>query len=295
MKTNHLSKQEWGERVILALVFIAVGSLIYLVFSPMRPMFTKDPSQTGKVIDYLGRWGLLLILLPTVWWARKSQRFHKFTPVLVGLVIMAVAVSLDRIMSIYLIDYVGVLDTTPAGWAYQKLNEAVIVVFVVVALTLLSGGSLGSIYIQKGNLKLGLTIGLVTFTLAALGSPWMAFVLFKGQDLTLERIIPWIPWILIFVLANAAQEELLFRGLFLRKLQPFFGKLLSNVLIVFVFTLLHQGANYTSSDLGFLAAVLPLGLAWGYVMQKTDSIWASILFHAGMDIPVILGIFSNLF
>jgi len=25
-----------------------------------------------------------------------------------------------------------------------------------------------------------------------------------------------------------------------------------------------------------------------------DSVWGSILFHAGMDIPVILGIFSNL-
>jgi len=295
MKANRYSKQEWGERIILALVFVAVGSLIYLVFSPMRPIFTKDPGQTGKIIDYLGRWGLIVILLPAVWWARRSLRFQKYTPVLVGLLIMAVAVSLDRIMSIYLIDYVGVLDTTPAGWAFQKLNEAVIVVFVVIALTLLSGGSLGSIYIQKGNLKLGLSIGLVTFALAALGSPWMASTLFKGQNLTIVRILPWLPWLLIFVLANAAQEELLFRGLFLRKLQPFFGKFLSNLLIVFVFTMLHQGANYTSSDLGFLAVLFPLALAWGYVMQKTDSIWASILFHAGMDIPIILGIFSNSF
>ncbi len=29
-------------------------------------------------------------------------------------------------------------------------------------------------------------------------------------------------------------------------------------------------------------------------MQKTDSIWGSVLFHAGMDIPVMVGIFSNL-
>jgi len=44
----------------------------------------------------------------------------------------------------------------------------------------------------------------------------------------------------------------------------------------------------------FLAVLVPLALAWGYLMQKTDSIWASILFHAGMDIPIMLGIFSNL-
>jgi hypothetical protein len=29
-------------------------------------------------------------------------------------------------------------------------------------------------------------------------------------------------------------------------------------------------------------------------MQKTDSVWGSILLHAGMDIPVMLGIFSTL-
>lgn len=157
----------------------------------------------------------------------------------------------------------------------------------------MSGGSLSSIYIQKGNLKLGLIVGLITFVLAAAGSIPMAN-LFKAQNLSLARIIPWLPWLLIFVLANAAQEELLFRGLFLRKLQPFFGKFLSNLLIVFVFTLLHQGADYTSSNLIFLAVLVPLALAWGYLMQKTDSIWASILFHAGMDIPIMLGIFSNL-
>jgi len=29
-------------------------------------------------------------------------------------------------------------------------------------------------------------------------------------------------------------------------------------------------------------------------LQKTDSVWGSVLFHAGMDIPIILGIWANL-
>ena len=107
-------------------------------------------------------------------------------------------------------------------------------------------------------------------------------------------MLGWLPWLLVFVLANAAQEEILFRGLFLRKLEPFLGKFVSNSLIALVFTALHQGVNYTSSELIFLAALVPLALAWGCLMQKTDSIWGSILFHAGMDIPIMLGIFSNL-
>jgi membrane protease YdiL (CAAX protease family) len=176
----------------------------------------------------------------------------------------------------------------------QKLNQSFIIISTVVALTLLSGGTLGSIYIQKGRLKLGLLIGISLFLLAAAGSTFMAYDLFKGRELTQERIMGWLPWLLIFVLANAAQEELLFRGLFLRKLQPFFGSFGSNLLIMFVFTLLHYGATYASNDTKFAAAVALFALAWGYLMQKTDAIWASTLFHAGMDIPIMLGLFSNL-
>ncbi len=86
----------------------------------------------------------------------------------------------------------------------------------------------------------------------------------------------------------------MFRGLFLRKLQPFFGRFLSNLLIALVFTVLHGTVTYSADNMIFLAVTFPLALAWGYLMQKTDSIWGSILFHAGMDIPIMLGIFSNL-
>ena len=157
----------------------------------------------------------------------------------------------------------------------------------------MSGGSLGSIYIQKGKLKLGLIIGLITFFLAAAGSIPMAS-LFKVQDLSLTKILSWVPWLLIFVLANAAQEELLFRGLFLRKLEPFLGKFMSNFLIAFVFTGLHLWVSYTADQRIFIAVLFPFALALGYTMQKTDSVWGSILFHAGMDIPIMLGFFSNL-
>jgi len=143
-------------------------------------------------------------------------------------------------------------------------------------------------------LKLGLLIGGIAFLVFVPGYIPMAELLFKGEGLTVARVLPWIPLLLVTVLANGALEEVLFRGLFLRKLEPFFGKFLSNFLIALVFTVLHKGSAYTSSEFIFLAVLVPLALVWGYVMQKTDSVWGSILFHAGMDIPIFLGIFSNL-
>ncbi len=287
MSKNSLSKTEWVERIGAALLFLGVGSLIILVFSPWRPMIND------RMDDYLLRIGLSAILLAAVLLAKRSARMEKFYPLLTGLLILSVAASMQLIMGRYLQNSLGVSDAQPSGWAALKLNEAFIAITIIILLTRTSGASLGSIYIQKGNLRLGLIIGLITFTLAVLGSFPMA-TLFKVEHLTLERVAPWTPWLLIYVLANAAFEELMFRGLFLRKLQPFLGKFLSNFITAFVFTGLHGTVTYSSNNLIFLAVTFPLALAWGYIMQKTDNVWGSILFHAGMDIPILLGIFANL-
>ena len=283
----YINSGEWLERIMLAILFAGIGSLIMIVFSPWHPLF-------DRVFDYFGRIVLIAILLIVYRFTLKIPSLKKYHLIFLGLLIMATAVSLDWVMGVYLIDSLGVDGNTPSGFALLKLNECFVVLMVIILFTKLSGDSLQSIYIQKGHLKLGLIIGLSTFILAAAGSIFMASSLFKGQNLEFSRILPWVPWILIFVLANATLEETLFRGLFLKKLQPFFGKFISNILIAVVFTVLHLSASYTSDQYLFIIVLFPLALLWGYIIQKTDSLLASILFHAGMDIPIILGTFSNL-
>lgn len=288
MARNRLLVREWGERILLALLYVAIGSFIMIVFNPWG-----EGPKLGRVEDYLAKIGLSIFLLLGALLARKSERFDKYWQMLFAFFILTVAVSLDLIFGRYMITYLGLTDSSPAGWALPKLNECFVVVSVIIIFNLLSGSNLGSIYIQKGNLKLGLIIGLIAFFIFAAGAIPMAN-LFKAQNLSLARIIPWIPWVFIFVLANGTMEELLFRGLFLRKLQPFFGRFLSNFLVAFVFAGIHLWTSYASDERIFVAVLFPLSLALGYIMQKTDSVWGSILLHAGMDIPVILGVFSNL-
>ena len=289
MKNNCLSPREWIERIVLALVFILIGGVAIVVFNPWGRQWIAD-----RVDNYLWRVGLSLLLLILSWLVRRSERYRKVGQIIFALFILFAAVSLDWVFGLFLLDSLHVSDTTPAGWAFLKLNDFFVIVGTVVVFTRLSGSSLGSIYIQSGNLKLGLVIGGIAFIVACAGSIPTAELLFGGQGLTLSRVLPWTLWLLLIVLANGALEEILFRGLFLRKLEPFFGKLLSNVLIAFVFTVLHQGVSYTSDQMIFLAIVFPLALAWGFITQKTDSVWGSILFHAGTDIPIFLGIFSKL-
>ena len=283
--SDRVGLRSTAEKILLALVFMGAVLLIYTVFGPYNRLLEKS-------LDYPGRMLLIASLTGVYFLVRRSRRFEKYSQLVKGLLIMSVAVSLSWISGIYLLEYVRVRDTTPVGFALMKLNEAVVIVVTIISLTALFGEGVGSIYLQRGNLRRGLLIGILVFCLAAAGSAPMAGLLFKGNGLTLARVLPWIPWILIAALANGFEEELIFRGLFLRKLGPFLGKFSSNLIIALAFTFIHRGASYTTSDLIFLAALVPLALLWGYLMQKTDGIWASFLFHAGMDIPIFLGIFA---
>ena len=152
----------------------------------------------------------------------------------------------------------------------------------------------GSGQFNKGDLQKGFTIGMIAFFICATGSIPVSEMLSGGQDLQMTKVLPWVPWILIFVIGNAFNEELHFRGLFLKKFSPFIGRFFSNLVIAIPFALYHSGVSYCPSALMFLAILPPLALAWGFIMQKTDSLWCSVLFHAGTDIPVVPSIFSTL-
>lgn len=287
MKINRSSAAFVISRIVFALIFAAVGLLIVVVFSPYRPMLTL-------VNDLIGRTALAAALLVIALIARKSSWLNKYWQVLFGLFVLVFAVSAVWVLACYLLDSIKVNINEPFGYAMLKFSEGIVVVALVVLLTRASGNSLGSVYFRKGNLQKGLIVGLIAFCVAAAGSIPVSALFFGAHDINISKIVAWLPWILVFVFANAANEEVLFRGLFLKKLEPLYGKFLSNFIIAFAFTGLHIGVTYPADQLAFLLLLFPLALVWGYITQKTESLIGSILFHAGTDIAVILGIFSNL-
>ena len=275
-----------SERFFAAFVFLVIGSIIITVFSPWRPL------MEGRG-DYIGRFLLIFLLSLATIVSFRAVPARPYRPILSGLLALAVAVSLDYILSSYVIRVLHVTDTTPADWALQKFNEFLIVVSTILFMNWAFRGSLKDLYIRRGRLKNGLTVGFVALAGAAALSIPMA-QLFNARDLTIARILPWTPWILVFVLCNGAMEEIMFRGLFLKKLQPFVGRLGANVTVAVVFSLIHGTVKYSADNYLFVVITFFLALAWGDVMQRNENVWGSILFHAGMDIPIALGIFSNL-
>ena len=281
-------EQRW-QLVVWFVLFLACGLLIFVVFSHYFPVFSGPT-------DFIGRMIVALAFLVAALLSRRSERYRTYWRICFAFFVALAAISLDYYLGLskWLLPALRIGPETPAGWAIDKLESSALSILVVLLLTLASGDDLPSLYLRRGNLRLGLTIGLVAFVAMIASAIPVATGFFNGNNLSWARILPWTPWVLIFVLANAFNEELLFRGLFFGRLQPFFGKFAVNLLMAVPFTLMHSGVGYTADILIFIGMLFPLSLAWGWTLQKTDSLWGSILFHAAMDIPIVLGLFSNL-
>jgi len=267
-------------RLGLFALFFVCGLSIFVA-----PNFIQGGVETIYII------GLTILFLLSAIWLRSNERLREYFQVFFAFVVASFVQFLHHALS-----ELGWSDSTIEGMVFGLLFRTLFVVVPVVLLTKMSGGDMSLIYLKKGKLRLGLIIGLATFLffLSSVFAPQIAAAMFGGQDLTFERVIPWLPWILALVLLNGVREELWHRGLFLKKYESFLGTKTSNLLQAIIFSLWHLDVQYTSALPVFLVNVFFGALILGFVMQKTDSLLGSALFHAGSDIPIIMGIFSNL-
>ncbi len=177
---------------------------------------------------------------------------------------------------------------------FNILISTLIIVVPIILLTKISKNDLSSLFIQKGNLRLSLIIGLLTFSIFLITALPTSVYLFGGQNIPLERLIYLVPWILIFIFLNGIREEILFRALFLKKYENFLSADTSNVLQAIIFSLAHLSTQFTPFAFIYLILTFFLGLAFGGVIQKTDNLLGAIFFHAGADIPLTIAVFSFL-
>lgn len=245
-------------------------------------------SAGGRIFHIAIFVGLPLLFSIVTLLIRRSPRFIAYWPAFFSYSIVAVALSLMSLMDGWPA-WLGLVPKSPKGMALGKLSDAVAFIVIVVVLTRFFRVSLGSIYLQKGRLLLGLIIGVAGFAIMATFGVLEA----RSMDISTARVIQWAPWILLFVLSNGLFEELMFRGLFLKKFEPLVGPRLANLLTALIFAIGHGGVKYTADILTFVVVTFIFALVWGYVMQKTDSLWGSALFHAGADTVIIIGLLAG--
>ena len=174
------------------------------------------------------------------------------------------------------------------GFALSKLSDSLIISLVIILSFMFGGYKLKSIYLAKGRLILGISVGIIFFIVfgyLAINNPQ-----FKMEaDFLKENY----PWILIFVFANGFMEELIYRGIFLKKLNQVMKPVWSIILTSICFATPHLTVNYAEDIFFFFGIVFVLGMITGFAMYYTRSIIAPMLIHAGADLMIILPVFAS--
>ncbi|MBD3412863.1 MAG: CPBP family intramembrane metalloprotease [Candidatus Aminicenantes bacterium] len=264
-------------------LFVTAGLLVFLpsiTFTEQIPDDTETLIRTGLCIFFL--------LCALIFALRK--KWNRFWPLSFAFFLAVFCQFLSWRFSGLSLRWLDLKTTTITGMAAAKLSQSLWIIIPILFLTIASGQSLASIYFRKGLLRYGLTIGFIGFFAFAGFLVWQVL----GMNSGLDRLLSEAPWILIFVLSNGLNEELLFRGLFLKKFEPFAGKFGSVIVTAAVFAIAHMKVEYvaTGEILMFLIIVFVLAVLWGYVMQKSKSIIGPALFHAGADLLLFTSLFT---
>ena len=173
-----------------------------------------------------------------------------------------------------------------SGIAKYKLVDSFLIILPILFLPRLAGITWKDLFITRGRLGLSLLVGGAGFIVFA----FIFYLQLKAQTQVFGQTANWLPWVLLFVLANGLMEELHFRALLLKPVGSVLGKPLANLCVALFFTITHAPVQYTPDIISFLIGLFFLSLAWGWLMQKTGTIWGSVLFHAGADLVIMAGI-----
>jgi membrane protease YdiL (CAAX protease family) len=176
-----------------------------------------------------------------------------------------------------------------AAFALYRAAGTVLVlaaVAVVVRLLGATGVEIGFRRVSRAAAALALGAFLAVAIVAVFIGPAMAEPFFGPLPVALGNMSAMLP-ALLFAIANATMEEVMYRGVLLRWVMRSRGPLLAMAVQAAAFGLAHGvGRDFSGSPLPVIAATAAAGLAFGVIALRTGSLLLPIALHAALDIPI---------
>jgi membrane protease YdiL (CAAX protease family) len=270
---------------VLFLLFIGCGFLVFNVggynsFIPSDIILLVRLSVVG------------VLLIPTLILNRTEGRWSKYWKLSFSFLISSIGLLLAWFFGRWYQLIPGLSTSTVQGAAVAKIAEVLPTISAILVGMWLVEKDFTSMYLRGGDLMKSMKLGLLA-SFAAL----IPFVAIGGLGLTATpaMILSWMPWMCAFAFSNSFMEELMIRGIFLRKYESILGQKQSLILTSIIFAVFHQAIiGYTDfiSFSVFMGMTLILGMIWAYVIQKSDNIWGAVLAHAVADIFFVLAAFG---
>jgi membrane protease YdiL (CAAX protease family) len=289
--SNRVGKEtlqaNWLQRAGLFILFLLCEAVIFIFGSYYFGVFPTNKNLTFNL-------SISALFLGVALWSKYDKRWNKYWQVAFAFFVASLATAISALCDSWvraIFSWLTVTIDTSKGLAIEKICEMLIKSLPIIALVKLSGADMGSIFIKRGNLRLGLGIGALMFFFLAPSSFMFAAQRFTSMDTLIAAVM----WGLVFSFANGFMEELWLRGLFLKRFEPLLGMHGSVWVTSIIFALMHGMAFY------FMPAVLPffvvntlaLGLGCGYLIMKSDSIWGAVLIHTASDFFLFIAVLAN--
>ena len=262
-------------------LYVLFGSLVFVLglnLLKILPDKFQDGYKTGLPILFL-----ILYFVSQKYFTKQKDVLWAFFLVSVGWLIdfyftgkIAARLSFDsKVLS---------------GMAYSMVISTIMISAPVIIGWLFSNRRLATIYIQGSNKIWGLVVGVVGLLLFG----GLGILQAQDQGMAFRAIGVAIPMALVFSLANAFREELVYRAVFLNGFQTNIGTLAAIIVTTLVFVLAHIEVNYdTASLVVFTIFLVIIGVVGSLIMTKTRSLIGAVLFHMGANVLLILGLLSS--
>jgi hypothetical protein len=181
--------------------------------------------------------------------------------------------------------------STIQGMTFLKFTELLPIALAIILPTWFVQHSLAPIYLQKGNLKIGLGLGLgLSLMIIAV------YLLTSWSKIDFEKLLLASGLMILFSIGDAFFELLMLPGLLLRRFIGLLGGVWGLILMTLVYGFFYLGVRHAVGPIQFdstLMISMLLVFIYSFVMQKSDSIWGSVCVHTTVDLVYLIGIFAS--
>lgn len=268
-------------QIIWSIIYTILGGLVFILglnFFEFIPANLQDGYKFALPVLFL----IAYII------SRKVLTNQKY--VFLAYFLVSLGWVLDFYLTGEIVRRLSLNKVTISGFAITMVISTVLVTAPVIIGWLLAGQELSSIYLQGSQNRWGILVGLAGLILFG----GLGVLQALNEGLTFNIIMAAIPMALVFSLANGFREELVYRAVFLKHFQANIGLIATIIVTTLVFAAAHINVSYSPADLVVFALVLVIiGIVGSLIMVKTGSLVGAVLFHAGADVLLIMGLLSS--
>ncbi|NTW12981.1 MAG: hypothetical protein HGA30_06690, partial [Anaerolineales bacterium] len=149
----------WLQRIGLFLLFLLCEAAIFIFGSHYFDVYPTNKNLTFNL-------AISAVFLVVSLWFKYDRRWNKYWQLAFAFFIASLATPISAVSGSWVrtvLNWFAVTADTSKGLAIDKICEMLIKTLPILVLVKLSGADMGSIFLKRGNLKLGLGIGALVF------------------------------------------------------------------------------------------------------------------------------------